>query len=232
MLSTKDITTGGSGKIPKTLKPGNTVAKILDITLQPLKSDPEAYYLMLHLEGEEQGDDFEGFFYDKDNPAKGRAKGQVGKVRYSMYPYRNGVTKAGKPKKRDFELLRSLVEIATIMNKKDQLDMIQTTEIQDFVKQAAKILCTGEYFNWCLGGAAYVKDDGNKDFTLSLPRYDKNYKPFEPVGTTPSTVAIFNYATHVEDKTEAQAPSTAEGWGASSEASSDAGKWTPTGFDI
>ena len=105
MLTTKDIQLS-TGKTPKTIKPGNIKAKILDITLQPLKSDSEAFYLMLHLEGEDLGPDFEGFLYDKDMPSKGRAKGQVGKVRYSMYPYRMVLLKLVNLKT---EILRSCV---------------------------------------------------------------------------------------------------------------------------
>lgn len=231
MLSTKDIQVG-SGKTPKTIKPGNIVAKILDITLQPLKSDPNAVYLILHLEGEDQGPEFEGFMYDKDNPNKGRAKGQVGKVRYSLYPYRDGITKGGKPKNRDFEILRSLVEIATLLDKRSALDSIKTPDLFDFVKQASKAFCNDEFYYWCIGGSAYIKDDGHKDFSLSLPRYDKNYKNFELVGTTPSHVAPFSYATHVEDKTESESKSESGGWGAPTESPAEKSGWTPSGFEI
>lgn len=217
MLSTKDIPVS-SGKTPKTIKPGNINAKILEISLLPLKSDPNAYYLMLHLEGEDQGPDFEGFMYDKENPNKGRAKGQVGKVRYSAYPYRDGVTKTGRTKNRDFDILRSLVEIATIVGKKEELDNLNAENIEDFVKQASKLLSSNNFYFWCIGGSAYVKDDGNKDFTLYLPKYDKNYKNFEPVGTTPSKVAKFDYAVHVEDKTE--------------ENKSEVESWTPSSFNL
>jgi hypothetical protein len=230
MLSTKDIQ-ASSGKTPKTLKPGNTNAKILDISLQPLKSDPNAYYLMLHLEGEDQGPEFEGFLYSKDNPNLGRAKGQVGKVRYSMYPYRDGVTKGGKPKSRDIDILRSLVEIATLTNKRDEINNIESETIEEFVKTAAKIIASDKFYHFCIGGSAYIKDDGNKDFSLCLPKYDKNYKFFEPVGTTPSQVPTFDYTLHVEDKTEsASKPEPTAGWGGSSETKSEG--WKPTGFNI
>ena len=229
MLSTKDIQLG-SGKTPKTIKPGNITAKILDITLQPLKSDPNAVYLLLHLEGEDQGPEFEGFLYDKDNPNKGRAKGQVGKVRYSLYPYRDGITKLGKPKNRDFEIMRALIEISNTIGKRSALDAIEAKDIFELVNAASKAFCTGEFYYWCIGGSAYVKDDGMKDYSLSLPKYDKNYKNFEPVGTTPSQVAVFNYATHVEDKTETETKSEVAGWGAQS--APEKGGWTPSGFEI
>ena len=231
MLSTKDIqlSTGGSGKTPKTIKPGNVTAKILDISLQPLKSDPEAYYLILHLEGEDQGPDFEGFMYDKDNPNKGRAKGQVGKVRFSAYPYRNGQTKAGKERNRDMEILRSLVEIANLNGKRDELNNIEADTIENFVKQAGKILSSNQFYYWCVGGSAYLKDDGNKDFSLHLPKYDRNYKNFELVGTTPSKVATFNYSVHVEDKTESETKVEAGGWASAPEKTEG---WTPSGFNL
>ena len=229
MLTTKDIQLG-SGKLPKTIKPGNITAKILDITLQPLKSDPESVYLILNLEGEDQGPDFEGFLYDKENPNKGRAKGQVGKVRYSAYPYRNGVTKMGKPKNRDFEIMRSLVEIADVIGMRSQLDEIKATDIYDLVKQAGKAFSNGDFYYWCIGGSAYMKDDGNKDFSLHLPKYDKNFKNFEPVGTTPSKVHVFNYNVHVDDKTESESKTEVGGWDA--QPSADKGGWTPSGFEI
>jgi hypothetical protein len=235
MLSTKDIPVGG-GKLSKTIKPGNILAKILDVSLQPLRSDENAFYLMLHLEGEDQGPDFEGFLYDKDRPELGRAKGQVGKVRYSMYPYRNGVTKNGKPKSRDFEILRSLVEIATLIGKRDELDAIQTRDIFDFVKQTSKIVSGHRYYYWCIGGSAYMKDDGHKDFSLSLPKYDKNYKSFEvPGSTTPSQVATFNYSVHVDDKIETETKTETSSWTAaptSENLPSESGGWTPAGFEI
>lgn len=229
MLNTKDIQMG-SGKISKTIKPGNINAKILDISLQPLKSDPNAVYLILHLEGEDQGPDFEGFLYDKDRPELGRAKGQVGKVRYSMYPYRDGVTKNGKPKNRDFEILRSLVELTTLIGKRDQLDTIQTRDIYDFVKQTSKIVSNNQYYYWCIGGSAYMKDDGHKDFSLSLPKYDKNYKLFEITGTIPSKVAPFVYETHVDDKLESTPKVETNDWG-NTEPNTTSG-WTPSGFEI
>ena len=219
MLRTKDIPVS-SGKTPKTIKPGNLNAKILEITLQPLKNDPQAFYLMLHLEGEDQGAEFEGFLYDKDNPNKGRAKGQVGKIRYSAYPYRDGVTKTGRTKNRDFDILRSLSEIANIAGKKEELDAIEGNDIIDFVKKASKLLSSDQFYYWCIGGSAYMKDDGNKDFSLHLPRYDKNFKNFEPVGTEPSKVAKFDYATHVEDNIEVEATK------------SEVESWTPSSFNL
>lgn len=231
MLSTKDIQLG-SGKISKTIKPGNINAKILGLSLQPLKSDPNAVYLLLNLEGEDQGADFEGFMYDKDKPNLGRAKGQVGKVRYSLYPYRDGVTKLGKPKNRDFEIMRALIEIANIIGKRAELDAIQARDIFDLVEGASKAFASNQFYYWCIGGSAYMKDGGIKDYSLALPKYDKNYKSFEPVGTNPSQVAVFNYATHVEDKTDTTS-SEVSGWGTTPEAAAPAEKgWTPSGFEI
>jgi len=229
MLSTKDIQLpSGSGKISKTIKPGNIAAKILDVTLQPLKNDPDAFYLILHLEGEDQGPEFEGFMYDKDKPNKGRAQGQVGKVRYSAYPYRNGVTKTGKERNRDTELLRALINIAEIAGVREDLNKIKEKTIEPFVKAAAKILSGDQFYYFCVGGSAYMKEDGHKDFSLHLPKYDKNFVNFEKVGSTPSKVAVFNYATHVEDKTETKQETTS-GWGAAP--TEDTG-WKPTSFNI
>ena len=130
--------------------------------------------------------------------------------------------------KRDFEILRSLVEIATLLDKRSVLDSIKTPDIVDFVKQASNAFCTNTFYYWCIGGSAYIKDDGHKDFSLSLPRYDKNYKNFELADTTPSTVAPFSYATHVEDKTEAKS----EGWGVPIPSEDSTSGWKPSSFEV
>lgn len=232
MLTTKDIQLGGSGKTSKSIKPGNINAKINEITLQPLKSDPNSCYLILHLEGEDLGSDFEGFMYDKDKPNLGRAKGQVGKVRYSPYPHKDGVSRAGKPRVKADEILRSLTELSEVAGKRNQLNEIEATTIEDFVKQASRILSGGQFYHWCIGGSAYLKDDGYKEFSLSLAKNEKGFRAYETVDTFPSKVMVFDYAKHVEDKTEAQTAESAP-WGTPTTPSTkeDTG-WKPASFNL
>jgi hypothetical protein len=66
-LSTKNIQTGGEG-VSKTLEPGENLCKINDVSLEEFKFKTGGYEIMLHLEGEDMGSDFQGFYIDKDRP--------------------------------------------------------------------------------------------------------------------------------------------------------------------
>jgi len=232
MLSTKDLKVT-SGKTPKTLRPGNTIAKVLGISLQPQKSNPDAYFLVLNLEGEEQGPEFEGFLYDADKPELGRAKGQVGRVKFSQYSYRDMTTKSGYVMKRDNQIVRDILAVAIALGVREQLDQIEEQTIERFVDKASKILNNGKYLYWCIGGAAYMKDNGNKDYTLYLPKYDKNVTTVNFASVDhKGTVTPFNQAVHVQDDTE-QASQTVGSWGTEpTPTEPKPAGWSPSGFEL
>src|SRR5690242_5180162 len=92
-LKTADVKTGGG--TPKTLQPGNTVAKINSVSLEEFKFKPGGYHLVMSLEGKDLGASFEGFFINKDKKELGRHKGQVGKVKASEWAFADSTTKTG-----------------------------------------------------------------------------------------------------------------------------------------
>lgn len=233
-FSTKDITAStGSGKISKTMKPGNHTAKILKLSLQRQKSNPENVYLLLHLEGEDQGADFEGFLYDPEKPELGRAKGQVARVKFSQFPYTNGETKNGRKKNVVFDLASDIVRLAEALNVREELDQIEGDEknLDKYVEDVSKVFNNGKYLYFCIGGSAYIKNDGRKDYSLHLPKYSREYLGFEPVGSTPSRVAKFEFDRFVEDKTGVSETENKEEavveWVAEKSA-----PWTPTEFEL
>lgn len=232
MLSTKDIQ-GTQKSKSKIIKPGNVIAKINSIFLQQQKSNPDAYFLVMNLEGEDLGPEFEGFFYDSTKPELGRAKGQVARVKYSQYSYKDMVSKAGYAIGRDRQILRDVATLADQLGVRRQIDEIEAETIEKFVEKASKLLNNGVFLQWCIGGSAYLKDDGNKDYTLYLPKYNKdvttvNFATIENA----NTVTKFNYETHVQDDTKKD-DEPVVGWGESTpkEAPKSAG-WTPSGFEL
>ena len=236
MLSTKDLQVVSSGKTPKTLRPGNVVAKIISVTLTPQKSNPDALFLVLNLEGEDQGPEFEGFLYNADKPELGRAKGQVGRVKFSQYSYKDMTTKKGYLLKRDDQILRDVVALAEALDVRSQLDQIQAATIEDFAEAASKVLNNGKYLYWCVGGLAYMKDTGNKDYSLYLPKYDRNVTTANFANLdNKAAVTPFNQAVHVQDDTE-KANEPVSGWGTSStdalKQEAKPANWTPSGFEL
>ena len=236
MLTTKDIqVTRSGGKTPKIFRPGNINAKITSIFLQPQKSNPDALFLVLNLEGEDLGLEFEGFYYNSEKPELGRAKGQVARVKFSQYPYKDMVTKSGYPVARDRQILRDIVALADALDVRKQIDSIESETIEEFVTAASKVLNNGAFLSWCIGGNAYMKDDGNKDYSLYLPKYDRTVSTanFAPVDKK-EAVTVFVYEKHVQDETK-KAEETVSGWGTSSDTPVQEPKpanWTPSGFEI
>lgn len=232
MLTTKDIQVSKGGKTPKIFRPGNITAKITSIFLQPQKSNPDGLFLVLNLEGEDQGPEFEGFFYNSEKPELGRAKGQVARVKFSQYSYKDMVSKAGYPIPRDRQILRDICSLADALEVRAALDDIKAVDIQDFVEQASKILNNDKFLHWCIGGNAYMKDDGNKDFSLYLPKYDRNVSTanFAPLNAQ-DTVTKFAYEKHVQDDTK-KADEPVSGWGDTPKQEAKPAGWTPSGFEI
>ena len=209
---------------------------MLGISLQPQKSNPDAYFLALNLEGEDQGAEFEGFLYDADKPELGRAKGQVGRVKFSQYSYKDMTTKSGYVMKRDNQIVRDILAVAIALGVREQLDQIEEQTVERFVDKASKILNNGKYLYWCIGGSAYMKDNGNKDYSLYLPKYDKNVTTVNFASVDhKNSVTPFNQAVHVQDDTE-QTSQPVGSWGAETQvAETPAAKpagWSPSGFEL
>lgn len=231
MLTTKDLKTQDPSKVSKTLKPGNHLAKIYSLALQPMPSNPEALYLIMNLEGEDQGPEFEGFLYDKDNPNGGRAKGAVGRVKYSQYPYKDMVSKAGYNIPRNNQILRDLATLASALDIRSQIDEIEANTIEEFVAKASKLFAsTNKYLNWCIAGNAYMKPDGYKEYSLHLPKYNKDVTT--PSFTTGDNVTKFNPDMHITDNTEKEKEPVSSWGDAPTQPKAEGGAWKPTEFEL
>lgn len=201
MLSTKNISTEAKSKA-KNLYYGNQQCKINSIALEP-GWKLGVYKLILNLEGPEQGADFEGFYVDPQNPALGRYKGQISKVRFYQYSYEDRVNN-GVEYKRDTDILKSLKSLAITLGKGKELDDINANTIEEFVEKASVLLSGPTFLNFCLGGKQYTKD-GYKKYDLFVPAWKNGEVGFEAVGTTPSKLAKFDEAKHlIIPKEEAQ----------------------------
>lgn len=232
-LSTKDVNVGGGNNISKLIEPGNITATIGKVELdQPnfLQKD-QGYYLVLHLEGPDLGDDFEGFFIDKDDESLGRHKCQVGRVKYSKWPFKDGETKSGIQINRDTEILKALKNLCTEMDITDWFEAQDNKHdtIEEFVtafNQDAPY--AGKPLNYCVAARQYHKQNGYLGNDCYLPKYNKNAVPFEEISASPSRIAMFDEAIHVEK------PQPVEGFtGDDGLANDDAEMSVPSGnFDI
>lgn len=200
-ISTKNIPTGGSST-PKNLQPGNLVAKINDVTLEPFTYKEGAYHLTLHLEGTDRGAEFEGFFINKDRPELGRYKGQVGRVKASEWAYADGETKSGIKISRDTEILKFISNFCKEVGSAwlEEADGKYDT-IEAFVKgfNDAKPF-KDIWFNFCIAGKEYQNKEGYTAYDLFLPKYAKGVVPFEICDKASSKIMKFNEAEHIKRK--------------------------------
>ena len=175
-LKTKDIKAQGEGGLSKTLRPGNETCKLNGITLEENKYKENSVYIMLHLEGPDLGEDFQGFWLNKDDQSLGRHKGQVGKVKSSEWAFADAETKSGVKISRDAEMLKFIKNLCI------ELDCVKWLDSQDDKHDTIESLIEafnndkpfeGKTINFCLAGKEYTNNAGYKGYDLYLPKYSK-----------------------------------------------------------
>lgn len=193
MLSTKNVSTG---KTAKTMSVGNHKARIYDLRLID-GYNKGSYYVELSLEGEPQGEDFQGFAYDNNDLSKGYAKGQVARVKSGRYAYEDKELPTGTVISRDQSILRFFMAIAKEQGTSDMLDTIEADTIEDWVEKAKAVVCNDTYLYFCLGGKPYEKN-GYTNYYLHLPKAEGTKVA---ISATEDKVIKFNESEHLlEDK--------------------------------
>jgi hypothetical protein len=162
--------------------------------------------------------------------------------RFSQYAYTDGVTKTGRKKNKIFDMVADIARLADALGVRAELNAIEGDEknFAKFIEDASKVLNNGKYLYMCVGGSAYINKEGMKDYVLNLPKYSRDYSGFEPVGTTPSRVAVFDYNNFVDDTTGTSdggaVAESVESWGsAPAESATPApatASWAPTEFEL
>lgn len=167
-LSTRNVK---ESKVSKTINPGNTVAKINDITLKKGYNEG-SYILELHVESQPvQDPSFEGFYIDKDNPSKGRYAGQVGKIRYSQYAYESKTLPSGVKIDRDQSILKAILLISKSLGCLDEVNEVEADTIEEFINKVKPIIIhTGKFMHYCVAGKAYTNKEGYTAYDLFLPK--------------------------------------------------------------
>lgn len=203
MLSTK-IAAGSSGP-SKTITPGRVTAKINSVILEENRFKPGSYHVILNLETEDMGPDFEGFFINKDNPELGRYKGQIGKVKTSEWAYADGETKMGTKVSRDLEILRAVKNLCNEMSIMDWYDAQDEKHetIEDLIAAFnSEAPFRDRWMDYCIAGREYLNKQGYTNYDLYLPKFNKGTTPYATLDNE-SKLIQFDAATHIR-KSEAK----------------------------
>lgn len=204
MITTKNITSGGG--TPKIIQPGIVECKINSITLDKVPYKEGAYNLSLNVESQPMGDDFEGFLVDKDNPDSGRYEGQIGRVRFSEWPYSDGETKTGIKISRDTEIVKAIQTICKETSSTAWLeaqDNVHET-IEDFVAAFnSDKPFKNKFVKMCVAGREYMNKAGYINFDLYLPRAGRGQVSMETIDRESSKLIAFDSEAHIKKaKTE------------------------------
>jgi hypothetical protein len=159
------------------------------------------------METKPMGGDFEGFFRDKDNEASGRYEGQIGRVRVSPFPFKDTTLPSGREISRDQEILKSMIFLGEVLNKRDDLDSIEAETMEDFISQCNTLFSNSDYFNVCLASREWENKEGYINNDLYLPKLSKDGIPMEALDTENSRLIEFNAGTHVKPVIKKDAPS-------------------------
>ena len=200
-LNTKDIKIGGDG-VTKTLEPGNRVAKINSIYLEEFKFKPGAYNIMLSLEGEDLGPNFEGFYIQKENPELGKYKGKAAIVKATEWAFADGETKSGITISRDTEILKFLKQLSVSLNSEWLTSVSGTFDsIEDLFKGLAiNTAFKNEFYNFCIAGKEYTNKQGYTSYELFLPKFTRTDKPIALLNSQTDPVCKFDPAVHIRKK--------------------------------
>ncbi len=191
MFSTKDMS-AGSGSIKPVMDPGNHKVKINSISFDQTPYDADAYNITLHVESEPVSGEFQGFLKDMNNPDGPRYEGQVGRVRFAPYPYKDATLQNGNEIKRDTEVLKAMVYLSEVLDKRKELDEIQANTIEDFMVKCNLLLSNTGYINACLGAREWENKEGYVNNDLFLPKRSKDGVPLESLDADNSNLLTFD----------------------------------------
>ena len=207
MITTKNITSGGG--TPKVIQPGLVECKINSVTLDTVPYKEGAYNLSLNVETRPLGDDFEGFFIDKDNPDGGRYEGQISRVRMSEWAYSDGETKTGIKISRDTEIVKALQTLCKETNSIAWLDSQDNKHetIEEFVIAFnTDKPFKDKFVKMCVAGREYMNKAGYMNFDLYLAKATRGQVNVENSDKDSGKLMTFDSELHIKKaKTEAVA---------------------------
>jgi hypothetical protein len=205
MFSTKNVS---ANRVSPVIGPGNHKVKINSLSFDATPYDPQAFNIILNVETEAVGGEFQGFLVDADNQNGPRYQGQVGRVRMSPYPYKDTTLPTGRKIVAADEMVKAIAFLADVTGKRDEVDMIEANSLEQFSNACKQIFKNTEYINACIGGREWENNDGYVNVDLHLPRLSKTGLPLEAVGSTAGRLLTFNYDEHVRKLVKKEAAAT------------------------
>jgi len=127
-----------------------------------------------------------------NNPNGPKYLGQVGRVRFSPYPFKDATLNNGNEISRDTEVLKAMVFLSEVVNKRNELDAIEANTIEEFMDKAAIVCSNTGMINACLGAREWENKEGYVNNDLFLPKRSRAGVPLEALDTEGSNLLTFD----------------------------------------
>jgi hypothetical protein len=207
-FKSNDFNANATSYVPKIMTPGTVRAKISDIKLDVPPYNKEAYSIVVTLEGEEQGGEFQGLPIDRLNPSLGNYKGQVATVRSGRYPF-SDYTFQGKEVKRDQSIFKWINNLANQMGvlEKMNADNVTAETIEEYVEVCKKYLLN-TWGMFTIAGTEYFTEGYDKpNYRLFFPKQSGKLLPYSAIESENGweNLLMFNQAEHIIQKVDAPA---------------------------
>ena len=173
MFKSSDYKESKGSSIPKILQPGTHYCRIIDLKLDVPPYKKEGYFVVLKLEGVDQGDEFKGIEIDKNNPSLGHYRGQVGNVKSGVYSFTDYIYN-GKTIKRDRQIYNYINNIAKQLNVLDTMNKnnVSGETIEEYVENAKRYIVNPEVWGYfTIAGSEYFNEGySNPNYKLLFPK--------------------------------------------------------------
>jgi hypothetical protein len=171
--------TSGASTGSKILDPGTHIVRVLDMYLEPAPYDEQVYNLILFLEGEPGGPEFQGLMVDKDRPDLGCYLGPVGRVKASKYAFKTAVY-PNRTIDRDKSIFGWVNDFAFRIGKLDTIKKNSTPKatIEEYITFVKKYICDLSWIEVNVGGRKYLKNNGYFGMDLNFPNPENGLFPF------------------------------------------------------
>lgn len=202
----------------KMMNPGTHYARVVNIALDAPPYDTNAYSVVLTLEGQDQGDDFQGIAIDKLNPALGNYRGQVAFVKSGRWPFSN-YSYNGKDITRDEQIFRWVNNLAKQLGVLDRMnaDNVEASSIEEYVAAVKRYIVNPELWAFhTIGGQEYFNEGYDKpNYRLFYPKAEGKAFPFSALIDNegkPAGLLAYDAVKHIIIK-EQEAPAPVDSFG-------------------
>jgi hypothetical protein len=217
MFKSSNFNPNAGSNVPKIINPGTHLCRVVDIKLDAPSYKPDAYFIVLTLEGPERGDDFVGLPKDKMNPAMGNYKGQIGNVRSGRYPF-SDYNFQGKDITRDEQMFRWINNLAKQLNVLDAMNAgegIVAQTIEEYVDAVRRFVVNPELWaQFTIGGQEYFTEGYDRaNYRLFFPKQEGKLFPYSAMEDAEgNAVNLLSYdaSKHIIVKAEEPAQSVTE----------------------